>query len=75
MNNTQYTNAIQQSQIQNLQTQNMIMMAQNSRSSSHNQGRTPEQENIWVLVLMVMLGMLFLAATVWWSDRQERKNG
>lgn len=75
MNNMQYNQAIQQSQIQNLQTTNMIMMAQNSRSTSHSQGRTPEQENIGVLVLMVMIGMLFLAATVWWSDRQERKNG
>jgi hypothetical protein len=71
MNNMQYSHAIQQSQIQNLQTQNMIMMAQNS----HQSGGRMEQPPIWPVVLMVLVGCIFLAATVWWSDRQERKNG
>lgn len=70
MNNMQYNHAIQQSQIQNLQTQNMIMMAQNS----HQSGGTSEQP-IWPMIIMVLVVCLFLFATVWWSDRQERKNG
>lgn len=70
MNNMQYNQAIQQSQIQNLQTTNMIMMAQNS----HQSGGGPDQP-IWSMVIMVLVVCIFLFATVWWSDRQERKNG
>lgn len=72
MNNTQYTNAIQQSQIQNLQTQNMIMMAQNS----HQRGGRAEQENIWILVVPCVVLVVVMFASIWWSNRQEmRKNG